>query len=176
LILPKQRDPRLIARRRGGTLTDENHRLLALWAAECAERALPLFEGARPGDERPRRAIEAARAWARGEAKMAECRAAAGNANTAARDLRGAPRFAAYAAAQAAVVSHVAAHGLGAAAYALKAAREAALEANPTETGAGEEARRAERDRQRALLPEDIRALVLDDQRLRSGICWNLFD
>jgi hypothetical protein len=27
-ILPKQRDPRLVTIRRGGTLTDEHHRLL----------------------------------------------------------------------------------------------------------------------------------------------------
>ena len=44
MILPKVRDPRLITIRRGGTLTDADHRLLALWAANCAEHVLPLFE------------------------------------------------------------------------------------------------------------------------------------
>ena len=46
-ILPKQRDPRLVTIRRGGTLTDEDHQLLAEWAAQCAEHVLPLFEAER---------------------------------------------------------------------------------------------------------------------------------
>ena len=48
--------------------------------------------------------------------KMSQSRAAGGHAMAAARDLRGAARHAAYAAGQAAVVAHVAAHELGAAA------------------------------------------------------------
>src|SRR5690606_15050641 len=117
MILPKIRDPRFITIRRGGTLTDSDHRLLALWAAACAEHVLHLFESVRPCDPRPRVAIEEARACVRGEIKMSGSRAATA-ANAAARDRRGAPRFAAYAAAQAALVSHVAAHERGAAAYA----------------------------------------------------------
>ena len=87
----------------------------------------------------------------------------------AARDLSGAPRLAAYAAGQAAVVAHVAAHELGAAAYAIKAARAAAPE------GEGESAGRLECQWQRDQLPEAIRELVLDDQRLRNDICWSVF-
>ena len=52
MILPAVRDPRLITVRRGGTLTDEDHHRLALWAAECADHVLPVFETARP-DDRP---------------------------------------------------------------------------------------------------------------------------
>src|SRR5919202_3907500 len=122
VILPKDRDPRFVTIRRGGTLTDAEHQLLALWAASCAEHVLYRFESARPEDPRPREAIEHARAWVRGEVTMTQARAAAGRAMAAARDLRGAPRHAAYAAGQAAVVAHVAAHELGAAAYAIKAA------------------------------------------------------
>ena len=110
MILPKDRDPRFVTIRRGGTLTDQDHRLLALWAAACAEHVLHRFESVRPDDPRPRRAIEQARAWVRGEVTMSRARAAAGAANTAARDLRGAARYAAYAAAQAAAVAHVASH------------------------------------------------------------------
>jgi len=88
----------------------------------------------------------------------------------AARDLSGAARHAAYAAGQAAVVAHVAAHELGAAAYAIKAARAAAPE------GEGESAARLECRWQRDQLPEAIRELVLDDQRLRNDICWSVFD
>jgi hypothetical protein len=88
----------------------------------------------------------------------------------AARDLRGAARHAAYAAGQAGAVAHVAAHELGAAAYAIKAARAAAQE------GDGEGAGRLECRWQRDQLPEAIRELVLDDQRLRNDICWSVFD
>ena len=116
MILSKVRDPRLVTVRRGGTLTDPDHRLLALWAASCAEHVLGLFESVRPEDLRPRQAIEHARAWVRGEVKMMEARAAGGHAMGAARDLRGAARHAAYAAGQAACVAHVAAPELGAAA------------------------------------------------------------
>lgn len=170
MILPPVRDPRFVTIRRGGTLTDPDHHLLALWAAECAEHVLGLFESARPGDRRPRAAIEAARAWTRGELGMMQTRAAGGHAMGAARDLRGAPRHAAYAAGQAAVVAHVAAHELGAAAYAIKAARAAAP------AGEGEAAGRTECRWQRARLPEAIRELVLDDQRLRNDICCSVFD
>lgn len=170
MILPKVRDPRFVTIRRGGTLTDSDHRLLALWAAGCAEHVLDLFESVQPGDPRPRQAIEQARAWVRGETTMSRSRTAAGYANAAARDLRGAARHAAYAAAQAAAVAHVAAHELGAAAYAIKAARAAAPE------GAGESAGRLECRWQRDQLPEAIRELVLDDQRLRNDLCWSVFD
>lgn len=170
MILPAVRDPRFVTIRRGGTLTDADHRLLALWAASCAEHVLGLFASARPQDPRPRTAIAHARAWVRGEVTMMQARAAGGHAMGAARDLRGAARHAAYAAGQAAVVAHVAAHELGAAAYAIKAARAAAPE------GLGEAAARRECRWQRDQLPEAIRALVLDDQRLRNDICWSVFD
>ncbi|HKC19161.1 MAG TPA: hypothetical protein VKE27_05960 [Candidatus Dormibacteraeota bacterium] len=170
MILPKKRDRRFVTIRRGGVLTDSDHRLLALWAASCAEHVLHLFESAQPDDPRPWQAIELARAWARGEIRMTEARTAAGHANGAARNLNGAPRHAAYAAAQAAAVAHVAAHELGAAAYAIKAARAAA----PGDKG--ESAGRLECRWQREQLPQAIRDLVLDDQRLRNAICWSVFD
>src|SRR5690606_2314780 len=96
---PAGRDAHARARtrptRRGGTLTDEHHHLLARWAADCAEHVLHLFEGAAPEDGRPRAAVEAARAWARGELRMMEARALGGHAMGAARPWAGAPRFAA---------------------------------------------------------------------------------
>lgn len=170
MILPKIRDPRFVTIRRGGTLTDPDHHLLALWAASCAEHVLDLFEAVRPEDPRPRQAIEHARAWVRGEVTMTRSRAAGGHAMGAARDLRGAARHAAYAAGQAGAVAHVAAHELGAAAYAIKAARAAAPEAEAEAAG------RRECQWQRDQLPKAIRALVLDDQRLRNDICWSAFD
>lgn len=170
MILPKARDLRFITIRRGGTLTDADHHHLALWAALCAEHVLQLFESAQPGDERPRHAIELTRAWVRGEITMTESRAAGGHAMAAARDLRGPARHAAYAAGQTACVPHVAAHELGAAAYAIKAVRAAAPK------GEREAAGPRECQWQRDQLPDAIRELVLDDQRLRNAICWSVFD
>ena len=79
MILSEVRDPRLVTIRRGGSLTDGDHHLLALWAADCAEHVLPLFEAVRPEDPRPRDAVEHARRWARGEVAMMRARAAGGN-------------------------------------------------------------------------------------------------
>ena len=166
MILPKGRDPRFVTIRRGGTLTDSDHRLLALWAASCAEHVLELFESAQPEDPRPRQAIEHARAWVRGEVTMMQARTAGGHAMGAARDLRGAARHAAYAAGQAGAVAHVAAHELGAAAYAIKAVQAAH----------GVEAGRQECRWQRDRLPDAVRQLVLEDQRARNAICWSVFE
>ena len=170
MILPEVRDPRFVTIRRGGSLTDSDHHLLALWAAACAHHVLHLFESVQPGDRRPRQAIEHARAWAGGEIGMMQARAAGGHAMGAARDARGAARHAAYAAGQAGVVAHVAAHELGAAAYAIKAARAAASGVEAEAAG------RLECRWQREQLPQAIRELVLDDQRLRNDICWSVFD
>ena len=90
-------------------------------------------------------------------------------ANAAASPRKGAARFAAYSAGQAAAVGHVAAHYLGAAAYAIKAAGAA---------GPGprrEAAHRKEREWQRKRIPAGLRELVLDDQRLRNDLCWGVF-
>ena len=170
VILPKIRDPRFITVRRGGTLQDDDHRLLAMWAADCAEHVLYHFEQARPKDDRPRRAIDLGHAWARGEITWWEARTAGGYANAAARDMSGAARHAAYAAGQAAAVGHVAAHELGAAAYAIKAARAAVAQDECEAAG------RLECQWQRAELPREIRELVLDDERLRNELCRFAFD
>jgi hypothetical protein len=185
-ILPKVRDPRLITIRRGGSLTDDDHRLLAEWSARCAEHVLHLFEREAPDDPRPRHAIDAGRAWIRGELRMEESRRAAFAANAAARELSDPAKFAALSAGQAAAVPHVAAHDLGAAAYAIRAAAAAAAAAAPAAASAAatsaaapdhaEHARRLERDWQRDRLPDELRALVLEDQRDRNDICWHAFD
>jgi hypothetical protein len=170
VIFSKKPDPRLVTVRRGGTLQDPDHHLLALWAADCAQHVLHFFEELQPRDDRPRQAIELARSWARGEITMTQARLAAGHAMGAARELRGAAREAAYAAGQAAAVAHVAAHELGAAAYAIRAARAAVAESERDKAG------RLECQWQREQLPNAIRELVLDDQRLRNEWCWFLFD
>jgi hypothetical protein len=169
-ILPKVRDPRLITIRRGGTLTDEHHHLLAEWALQCAEHVLHLFEEQAPDDSRPRDAIGVGRAWIRGEVPMTVAHDTAFTANAAGRGLPDAARFAALSAGQAVAVAHVAAHDLGAAAYAIRAAGAGV---DPQDAG---RARAGELAWQRDRLPAELRELVLEDQRARSSICWNVFD
>lgn len=170
MILPKDRDPRLITIRRGGTLTDEHHHLLAVWAADCAEHVLHLFEETNPADDRPRQAIELGRAWARGEIPMKQAHKAAFAANAAGKNLPESAKMAALAAGQAVAVAHVAAHELGAAAYAIRAVQAAAPESEREEAG------RRECRWQRDQLPEAIRELVLDDQKIRNHACWFVFN
>lgn len=137
-------------------LEEGDHRSLALWAADCAERVLPLFEKKFPKDDRPRKAIEALRAWTRGEIRVGEARAAGVAAHAAAREAdEGATRAAARAAGQAAGVAHMAAHAHHAAAYAVKAVAYAAV---PTDAAA---ATARERDWQSRHLPKHLRAVVL---------------
>jgi hypothetical protein len=66
-------------------ISPEEHRALARWAADCAERVLELYERDRPGDDRPRRAVQAARGWAGGGAGAGSAREAASAAQAAAR-------------------------------------------------------------------------------------------
>lgn len=104
--------------------TSEDQRFLATWAADCAERVLPLFENFYPKDDRPRKAIEVCRAWVRtGVFKMVEIRGASLRAHAAAREAKEneAACFAARAAGQAVATGHVPQHAFGSAYYALKA-------------------------------------------------------
>lgn len=104
------------------------HSTLAIWAADCAERALPYFDAARPGDDRPWKAIEATRIWARtGVFKMSDVRGASLAAHAAAREVLedDAARSAARAAGQAIATAHVPAHSIASAIYAATAFRDA---------------------------------------------------
>jgi hypothetical protein len=108
-------------------LSESDRRVVAAWAADCAERVLPLFEAEAPGDDRARDGILRARAFSRGELDAAgeiRRRFAAGRASRAATSPAG--KAAAWAAGQASGVAHMGAHALGAAAYAAKAAELAA--------------------------------------------------
>ncbi len=108
------------------TLTEEDRRILAEWAADCAERTLPLFEVHARDDRRPRQAIEGARAFARGEMRIGRLRALATAAHAAARAVDDpAAVAAARAAGHAAATAHMAAHARGAAGYAALAAGRA---------------------------------------------------
>ena len=109
------------------TLGEDDRRVLAVWAAACAERVLRLFESQAPGDTRPSDAIDGLRAFARGELRIGVLRALSARAHAAAREVREPVAVAAArAAGQAAATAHMAAHARGAAAYAARAAGLAA--------------------------------------------------
>jgi hypothetical protein len=115
------RDRRFVAVHRGGPLDLDCHRILAGWGADCAKRVLPLFARA-SDDPRPRLAIEAVRAWARGAVKTGIAMKASLAAHAAAREAADPSAIAAArAAGQAAGAAHCADHCMGALLYALKA-------------------------------------------------------
>ncbi len=142
------RDRSIVAVHRGGSLEAAEHRQLAAWAAECAARVLPIFEAV-SADPRPRRAVEVARAWARGDATVGAAIAAARAAHRAAREVA-APAAAAAprAGGHAAATAHMADHCLGPVVYASQAVAASG--------GSAE----AERAWQRSRIPDAVRALV----------------
>jgi len=101
------------------TLSEADRRIVAGWAADCAEHVLTLFEREAPRDRRPRDAIARTRAFSRGELGVAEeIRRRFAGAGAAREAPSAAATAAARAAGQAAAVAHMGAHALGAAAYA----------------------------------------------------------
>jgi hypothetical protein len=143
------RDRRFVAVHRGGPLDVTKHRLLAAWAADCAEHALPLLAEC-SSEDRPRRAIEVARAWARGEVSVGVAQKAAVAAHTAAREMMSkSASAAARAAGHAVATAHMADHCLGASLYSLKSAEAAGLSAD------------VERAWQVEQLPVEVRELVV---------------
>ncbi|MDD1720017.1 MAG: hypothetical protein LUQ25_08160 [Methanoregulaceae archaeon] len=105
-----------------------DHRILGIWAADCAGRVLPYFEERYPEDDRPRKAIDTLREWIRtGVFRMADIRKASLSAHAAAREAGDddVARSAARAAGQAVATAHVPRHALGAARYAATAVRDA---------------------------------------------------
>ena len=149
------RDRRFVAIHRGGQLDPTRHRLLAAWAADCAERVLPLYVRCYPDDPRPARAIEGARAWARGEITVGAARRAAVEAHAAAREAADeAARAAARAAGHAVATAHMADHALGPVYYGVKAVKAASSDSDANTRG------EVEHEWQRTRLPEEVRELV----------------
>lgn len=142
------RDERFIAVHRGGLLDLQRHRMLAQWAADVAERVLLQFES-QCSDPRPRKAIEAARAWGRGEIPTAAAQRAAMDAHRAAREASGGAAAAACAAGHAAGTALTADHAPGAALYASQAIEAAGADAE------------SERRWQIEQLPEAIHEIVM---------------
>jgi hypothetical protein len=84
-------------------LSDEDRRALAVWAADCAERVLPLFEERVPADSRPREAVNGTRAFANGDQHRGPLRPLAWAALAAAKETDDQVAYAAARAAAAAV-------------------------------------------------------------------------
>ncbi len=159
------RHPSLVTVRRGGRLTELNHRLLVKWAASCAKRVLTIFKLERPGDSRPADAISTAMAWCQGNATTGEARTAAVAAHAAARECEGAARLAARACGQAAATAHMADHELGAAYYALLAMQS--LDPNRVD---------AELAWQLKALPKPVNEIVRGDMIRRANKFRGVFD
>ncbi|QDU87768.1 hypothetical protein Pla175_11340 [Pirellulimonas nuda] len=152
------RDQRFIAVHRGGPLGIVQHRLLAAWAADCAERVLPLFLAACPEDDRPGAAIATARGWSRGEVSVSQSQKAAVAAHAAARATTNKPAIAAArAAGHAVATAHMADHSLGPYYYALKGIAAAGGSVD------GERAWLLQR------LPAEVRELVVSGIHRRFG-------
>ncbi len=108
-------------------VSKQDHKILVLWASDCAEHVLTYFEEIYPKDKRPRKAIEAGRAWVRSEITISEARSAAFASHAAARETnQAAACAAARAAGHSAATAHVVGHAVHAATYAAKAITYAA--------------------------------------------------
>jgi len=147
----------------------DDHKALALWAAECAEHVLPFFEEKYPDDIRPREAIRTLREWVdTGKFSMPIIRRASLAAHAAAREVKegdNTARFAARAAGQAVATAHVPTHALGPALYAYKVVAAT----NPANIKA---AIAKEQDWQFQRLPENLREWVVSGvkQKQRTSI------
>lgn len=162
------RNPRFVRIGRGGLLEDGPHQSLALWAASCAERVLPLFQESYPSVLGPSQALDATRIWAKDGMTMMEARSFAYAAHAAAREVEGVAREVARACGHAVATAHMADHELGAAFYALRAI-QLAFPDQPEKVA-------AERAWQKEALTEDIRELVLDDMKQRASKFQHIFD
>jgi hypothetical protein len=109
------RDQRFVAVHRGGLLS-------MTWAADCAEHVLPFF-GEQP-DDRLLKALQTARAWAKGEIPVGQAQKASVQSHAVAREaVNPAAMAVARAVGQAVATAHMADHSLGAALYGLKAVK-----------------------------------------------------
>ena len=149
------RDRRFVAEHRGGPLRRDSHVFLARWAADCAERVLPIFARC-SDDSRPRDALDVARRWARGEVKTGVAMKASLAAHAAARCVKDkAAVAAARAAGHAVATAHFADHSMGALLYAMKAREALGRPSGP------------ELRRQLAKLPDHLRESVTSGVTLR---------
>jgi hypothetical protein len=100
----------------------QKHRTLVMWALDCAQKPLSLFEAKYPDELRPRRALELCEAWARGTIKMPEARRAILDAHALAKEIDDKEFIAiTHAIGHAGATVHVETHALGLVFYELTA-------------------------------------------------------
>ena len=132
----------------------DDHKALAHWAADYAERLLPYFERTYSEDTRPRGAIRTLREWvATGIFSMPVIRGASLAAHAAAREVQREDKiasFAARAAGQAVGTAHVPTHAIGPVMYGMRLVAAA----NPADVKA---AIATEREWQSQRLPDHLR-------------------
>lgn len=105
-------------------IEEQKHRTLAMWAIDCAEHILPIFENKYPKDNRPREVLLAAKSWAHGHIKMPAAKKAAHathNAATAVAEKDPAACAAARAVGHAVGAVHVETHAIGVVMYGITA-------------------------------------------------------
>lgn len=105
-----------------------DHKTLAFWAIDCAQRVMPYFEEKYPQDHRPRIALQTLKTWIdTGVFSMSVIRKASLDAHAAAREVGedNPARSAARAAGQAVATAHVRTHAYGPAIYAQQAIHRA---------------------------------------------------
>lgn len=101
-----------------------DQKILAIWAIDCAERVLPMFEEEYPSDDRPGFALKTLKTWLKtGFFRMSVIRKASLDSHAAAREVGedSAARSVARACGQAVATAHVKTHAYGAAIYAQQA-------------------------------------------------------
>ena len=142
------RDKRFIAEHRGGSLKQEQHRQLMMWACDCAEHVLP-YVGEKP-DERLKNALLVAKGWIKGKTTVGEARKASLSAISVANESSNPIAISvARAIGHAVATAHMSDHSLGAALYALKAVKNVGKSID------------AERKWQNDRLPSEIMEFVL---------------
>lgn len=120
-ILYNRESPQLLPLR--NLIEKQKHRTLVLWVIDCSERILAIFEDKYPEDNRPRKAVEAAKDWASGKIKMTVAKKAALESHNAATEVQSDLAACAAARAMGHVVGtvHVETHAIGVVMYGMTA-------------------------------------------------------
>lgn len=102
-------------------IKEQDRKTLILWALDCGDRYVNIFEGRFSEDGRPRAALDIAEEWSKGKVKMPVAKKAIHAAHNAATDAAGYPGIEASARAvgHAAATVHVKTHAMGVVLYGL---------------------------------------------------------
>ena len=99
----------------------QNHRVLILWALDCANQTLAHLEFLVPNENRPRQCLDTCRAWAEGRIKMKPAKETILSCHKAAKQLAEIPAALCHGIGQAGATVHVETHAIGLPMYELTA-------------------------------------------------------